>query len=46
MILEDCFGGIINKGQLGWLARGPLFEVFLLKTGQKISSFRFDLHLG
>lgn len=39
---ENVLGGVIRGGQLGWLACGPNFEVFSLKTGQRVAGQSFD----
>lgn len=46
LVLDDSFGGLIKKGQLGWRANGQYFEVFSMKSGHKITQFSFDTTLG
>lgn len=38
---NECLGGVIRGGQLGWIAFGAYFEVFSLKTGQKVAGHSF-----
>lgn len=39
---QDAIGGIIKKGQLGWIASGSHLEVVSLKTGNRVASYTFD----
>lgn len=39
---ERFLGGVIRGGQLGWIASGSNFEVFSLKTGQRVAGHSFD----
>lgn len=39
---EDAIGGIIKKGELGWIAIGSHLEVVSLKTGDRVASYTFD----
>lgn len=37
----ELSGGVIRNGQLAWYASGSNFEVFSLKTGQRVAGYSF-----
>lgn len=42
LIESDTFGGIIFNGQLAWIANDSQIEIVSLKTGFKVSSYKFN----
>lgn len=42
---DDYIGGVIQNGQLSWIARGAQIEIHSMQTGTKVSSYTFDNHL-